>query len=564
MDLIERTGARLLVDQLLIQGVNQVFCVPGESYLGVLDALSDFGSAVRLTVNRHESGSVFMADAYARLTGQPGVAFVTRGPGASNAAIGIHNARQDSTPLVLFIGQVDTEHLGREAFQEIDYRQMFGGVAKAVEQVERADRIPEVVARAFQCASSGRPGPVVVALPEDVLGHRVRIADALCHQPVQAAATDTQIATLRGLLRQAQRPLLMLGGAGWTLPARDNLRRFVEANDLPVVCGFRFQDRFDNEHPNYIGDAGIGINPKLADRIRTADLVIAIGLRLGEITTAGYTLLRAPVPEQALVHVHAGLEELGRVYQAQLMINSGMPQFAARLAAMTPIESSGWGEQTRAGRAEYEQWQQRPVLYQQHEPLLDLWQVMRQLRQAMPRDAIVANGAGNFSVWLHRFFRYGSLGTQIAPTSGCMGYGVPAAIGAKIMAPERTVVCVTGDGDLMMSVQELATAAQYHAGVIFLVLNNAMYGTIRLHQERRFPGRVSGTSLVNPDFTALARSFGAMGAHVTDTAQFAPALSEALAYTRERRLPALIELACDPDLLTPEATVASLRGAGSQ
>jgi acetolactate synthase-1/2/3 large subunit len=564
MDLIERTGARLLVDQLLIQGVNQVFCVPGESYLGVLDALSDFGSAVRLTVNRHESGSVFMADAYARLTGQPGVAFVTRGPGASNAAIGIHNARQDSTPLVLFIGQVDTEHLGREAFQEIDYRQMFGGVAKAVEQVERADRIPEVVARAFQCASSGRPGPVVVALPEDVLGHGVRIADALCHQPVQAAATDTQIATLRGLLRQAQRPLLMLGGAGWTLPARDNLRRFVEANDLPVVCGFRFQDRFDNEHPNYIGDAGIGINPKLADRIRTADLVIAIGLRLGEITTAGYTLLRAPVPEQALVHVHAGLEELGRVYQAQLMINSGMPQFAARLAAMTPIESSGWGEQTRAGRAEYEQWQQRPALYQQREPLLDLWQVMRQLRQAMPRDAIVANGAGNFSVWLHRFFRYGSLGTQIAPTSGCMGYGVPAAIGAKIMAPERTVVCVTGDGDLMMSVQELATAAQYHAGVIFLVLNNAMYGTIRLHQERRFPGRVSGTSLVNPDFTALARSFGAMGAHVTDTAQFAPALSEALAYTRERRLPALIELACDPDLLTPEATVASLRGAGSQ
>jgi acetolactate synthase I/II/III large subunit len=564
MDLIERTGARLLVDQLLIQGVNQVFCVPGESYLGVLDALSDFGSAVRLTVNRHESGSVFMADAYARLTGQPGVAFVTRGPGASNAAIGIHNARQDSTPLVLFIGQVDTEHLGREAFQEIDYRQMFGGVAKAVEQVERADRIPEVVARAFQCASSGRPGPVVVALPEDVLGHGVRIADALCHQPVQAAATDTQIATLRGLLRQAQRPLLMLGGAGWTLPARDNLRRFVEANDLPVVCGFRFQDRFDNEHPNYIGDAGIGINPKLADRIRTADLVIAIGLRLGEITTAGYTLLRAPVPEQALVHVHAGLEELGRVYQAQLMINSGMPQFAARLAAMTPIESSGWGEQTRAGRAEYEQWQQRPVLYQQREPLLDLWQVMRQLRQAMPRDAIVANGAGNFSIWLHRFFRYGAPATQIAPTSGCMGYGVPAAIGAKIAAPERTVVCVTGDGDLMMSVQELATAAQYHAGVIFLVLNNAMYGTIRLHQERRFPGRVSGTSLVNPDFTALARSFGAMGAHVTDTAQFAPALSEALAYTRERRLPALIELACDPDLLTPEATVASLRGAGSQ
>jgi acetolactate synthase I/II/III large subunit len=564
MDLIERTGARLLVDQLLIQGVNQVFCVPGESYLGVLDALSDFGSAVRLTVNRHESGSVFMADAYARLTGQPGVAFVTRGPGASNAAIGIHNARQDSTPLVLFIGQVDTEHLGREAFQEIDYRQMFGGVAKAVEQVERADRIPEVVARAFQCASSGRPGPVVVALPEDVLGHGVRIADALCHQPVQAAATDTQIATLRGLLRQAQRPLLMLGGAGWTLPARDNLRRFVEANDLPVVCGFRFQDRFDNEHPNYIGDAGIGINPKLAQRINTADLVIAIGLRLGEMTTSGYTLLQPPVPEQTLVHVHAGVEELGRVYQAVLMINSGMPQFASRLAAMNPIEPAApWGAHARSGRAEYEQWQQRPGAYRQNEPALDLWQVMGQLRQALPRDAIIANGAGNFSVWLHRFFRYAAPGTQIAPTSGCMGFGLPAAIGAKIAAPERTVVCVTGDGDLMMSVQELATAAQYHAGVVFLLLNNSMYGTIRLHQERRFPGRVSGTALVNPDFQLLAKSFGALGARVTETAGFAPALNEAITYTRERRLPALIELVCDPDLLTPEATVASLRGVQS-
>jgi acetolactate synthase-1/2/3 large subunit len=560
MSLAERTGARLLVDQLLIQGVNHVFCVPGESYLGVLDALHDSAAAIRLIVNRHESGSVFMADAYARLTGQPGVVFVTRGPGASNAAIGIHNARQDSTPLVVFIGQVGTDHLGREAFQEIDYRQMFGTVAKAVEQVDRADRIPEAVARAFQCASSGRPGPVVVVLPEDVLAQAAQVADARCHQPVQAAPSDTQIAALRSLLRQAQRPLLMLGGAGWTAATLDNLRRFVEANDLPVVCGFRFQDRFDNEHPNYIGEAGIGINPKLAQRIKAADLVVAIGLRLGEMTTSGYTLLRAPVPDQMLVHVHAGLEELGRVYQAQLMINSGMPQFAARLATMNPIESAAWGPQTRAGRAEYEEWQQRPAVYRQHAPALDLWQVMRQLRQAMPRDAIIANGAGNFSVWLHRFFRYGAPGAQIAPTSGCMGYGVPAAIGAKIAAPERTVVCVTGDGDLMMSVQELATAAQYHAGVIFLVLNNSMYGTIRLHQERRFPGRISGTTLANPDFPLLAQSFGALGVRVGDTGGFRPALGEALSYTRERRRPALIELVCDPDLLTPEATVASLRG----
>ena len=564
MAIVERTGARLLVDQLLIQGVNTAFCVPGESYLGVLDALFDVSSAIRLIVNRHESGSVFMADAYARLSGQPGVAFVTRGPGASNAAIGIHNARQDSTPLVLFVGQVGTDHLGREAFQEIDYRLMFGGVAKAVEEVGRADRIPESVARAFQSATSGRPGPVVVVLPEDVLSARAGVADAICHQPVQPAPSDTQVASLRSLLRKAQHPLLMVGGPGWTGAALDNLRRFVEANDLPIVCGFRFQDRFDNEHPNYIGEAGIGINPKLARRIRESDLVIAIGLRLGEMTTSGYTLLEPPLPRQALVHVHAGMEELGRVYQAALMINSGMPQFASRLAAMTPIDPATWGAFTREARAEYEQWQQRPAQYSQREPALDLWQVMKDLRAALPRDAIVANGAGNFSIWLHRFFRYTALGTQVAPTSGGMGYGVPAAIGAKIAAPERAVVCVTGDGDLMMTVQELATAVQYRAGVIFLLLNNSMYGTIRLHQERRFPGRVSGTALSNPDFPKLAQSFGALGLRVAETAGFAPALKDAIAHTRERRTPAIIELVCDPELLTPETTVASLRRAKSE
>jgi len=526
-----RTGARLLVDQLQIQGVNHLFCVPGESYLGVLDALHD-APGIRLIVNRHESGSVFMADAYARLTGQPGVAFVTRGPGASNAAIGVHNARQDSVPLVLFIGQVGTDLSGREAFQEIDYRLMFNGVAKAVEQIDRPDRIPEVVARAFQCASSGRPGPVVVPLPEDVLEQSTQAEDARCHTPIQPAPSDTQIAALRSLLRRAQRPVLLLGGSGWTLAAQDNLRRFIEANALPVACAFRFQDHFDNEHANYIGDAGIGINPALAARIGAADLVVAIGARLGEMTTGGYTLLEAPVSRQTLVHVHPGIEELGRVYQAQLMINSGVPQLAARLAMMMPIEDPPWSAQTPVARAEYEAWQQRPVVYQHGsdgkpaEPALDLWQVMRQLRSLMPRDAIIANGAGNFSVWLHRFFRYSGLGTQIAPTSGCMGFGVPAAIGAKITAPEKTVVCVTGDGDLMMTVQELATAAQYRVGVLFLVLNNAMYGTIRLHQERRFPGRVSGTALANPDFVQLARSFGMYGARVADTAAFAPAVAE--------------------------------------
>jgi len=556
--MIPRSGARLLVDQLLIQGVNHLFCVPGESYLGVLDALHD-DSGIRLIVNRHESGSVFMADSYARLTGQPGVAFVTRGPGASNAAIGVHSARQDSVPLVLFIGQVGTDFSGREAFQEIDYRQMFGGVAKSVEQVERADRIPEVVARAFQCAASGRAGPVVVALPEDVLEQSAAVADARCHLPVQPAPSDTQVAALRGLLRQSRQPVVLLGGFGWTGAAQENLRRFVEANALPVACAFRFQDHFDNDHPSYIGEAGIGINPALAQRIRSADLLLAIGVRLGEMTTSGYSLLEAPVPHQTLVHVHPGIEELGRVYQAQLMINAGMPQLAARLATMMPMEDPVWKGHTGAARAEYEAWQQRPAVYQQHEPALDLWQVMHALRGFAPRDAIIANGAGNFSVWLHRFFRYGALGTQIAPTSGCMGYGVPAAIGAKITAPEKTVICVTGDGDLMMTVQELATAVQYRAGVLFLVLNNAMYGTIRLHQERRYPGRVTGTSLVNPDFVRLAQSFGMFGARVADTAAFAPACQEALAFIRERRVPALIELACDPDLLTPSATVQALR-----
>jgi acetolactate synthase I/II/III large subunit len=558
MSRTERTGACLLVDQLLIQGVNHLFCVPGESYLGVLDALAD-APGIRLVVNRHESGSVFMADAYARMTGQPGVAFVTRGPGASNAAIGVHSARQDSIPLVLFIGQVGTDFMGREAFQEVDYRLMFNGVAKAVEQVERADRIPEAVARAFQCASSGRPGPVVVALPEDVLEQTTTAADARCHTPIQAAPSDTQIAALRGLLRQSRQPVVLLGGFGWTAAAQDNLRRFIEANALPVACAFRYQDHFDNEHANYIGEAGIGINPALAARIREADLLLAVGVRLGEMTTSGYTLLEAPVPRQTLVHVHPGLDELGRVYQAALMINAGVAQLAARLATMMPIEDPAWAARTAAARAEYEAWQQRPTIYRDREPALDLWKAMRQLRELMPRDAIIANGAGNFSVWLHRFFRYGALGTQVAPTSGCMGYGVPAAIGAKICAPDKTVVCVTGDGDLMMTVQELATAVQYRAGVLFLVLNNSMYGTIRLHQERRYPGRVSGTALSNPDFVRLAGSFGLFGARVADTAAFVPACNEALAFIRERHLPAIIELACDPDVLTPSATVQSLR-----
>ncbi len=553
-----RTGARLLVDQLLVQGVNHAFCVPGESYLAVLDALHDARS-IKLVINRHENGSAFMADAYAKLTGQPGVAFVTRGPGATNAAIGVHTAFQDSTPIIVFIGQVGSDFVEREAFQEVDYRRMFGQMTKWVAQIDRADRVPEFVARAFQVATSGRPGPVVLALPEDMQLAAADVPDAACHVPVQASPSDTQIAALRRLLGQAQRPLVILGGFGWSVAACDNLRRWAESNYLPVACAFRYQDLFDNRHANYVGDVGIGINPKLAQRVKEADLVIAIGPRLGEMTTGGYTLLEAPRPKQVLVHVHPGVEELNRVYQAQLAICSGMPQFASRLAMMMPIESPPWRDELSHARADYEAWQARPPVYAHSVPKLDLWQVVEQLKRAVPEDAVITNGAGNFATWAHRFYRYTRLRTQLAPTAGSMGYGVPAGVAAKIVAPERTVVTLAGDGEFLMTGQELATAVQYRAGLVVIVFNNGMYGTIRMHQEREFPGRTYGTHLANPHFALLAEAYGAAGSVVETTDQFAPALEKALAHTHEKHLPALIELRCDPEVITPNATLSAIR-----
>src|SRR5512135_468552 len=545
-----RSGARLLVDQLLIQGVNHAFCVPGESYLAVLDALYDAREMIKLVINRHESGAVFMADAYAKLTGQPGVAFVTRGPGACNASIGIHTAFQDSTPLVVFVGQVGSNFAEREAFQEVDYRRMFGPMTKWVAQIDHADRVPEFVARAFQTATSGRPGPVVLALPEDMQLQATEAQDALCHQPVQGGPSDVQIAALRRALGRSQRPIVILGGTGWTSAACDNFKRFAEANYLPVACAFRYQDLFDNRHPNYVGDVGIGINPRLAQRIKDADLVIAVGARLGEMTTSGYTLLQAPVPTQSLVHVHASAEELGRVYQAQLMINAGMQQFASRLSMMMPIEEPAWRESIAQARAEYETWQQRPAVYAHTEPRLDLWEMVQILARSVPEDAIITNGAGNFSVSAHRFWRYTGMRTQLAPTAGSMGYGVPAAIAAKIAAPERCVVCFAGDGDFQMTGQELGTAVQYGAGVLFLVFNNGMYGTIRMHQKREFPGREHGTRLVNPDFAKLAEAYGAFGTTAETTDEFAIALAQSLAFMREKHLPAVIELQTDPEVIT--------------
>jgi len=555
---MNRTGARILVDQLLIQGVNHVFCVPGESYLGVLDALYDTRT-VKLIVNRHESGSTFMADAYAKLTGQPGVAFVTRGPGATNASIGIHTAFQDSSPLVVFVGQVGSDFTEREAFQEVDYRRMFGQMTKWVAQIDRADRIPEFVARAFQVATSGRAGPVVLALPEDMQGQTADVPDASCHVPLQGAPSDMQVATLRRMLGQAQRPLVILGGFGWTPLASDNIRRWVEANHLPVTCAFRFQDLFDNRHANYVGDVGIGINPRLAQRVKETDLLLAIGPRLGEMTTSGYTLLEVPKPRQQLVHVHQGMEELGRVYQPTLAICSGMAQFASRLAMMMPIEAPPWREATAQGRGEYEAWQTRPPVYAHAVPKLDLWQVIETVKRLVPEDTIITNGAGNFSTWAHRFYRYPRMRTQLAPTAGSMGYGLPAGVAAKIAAPERTVLTLAGDGEFLMTAQELATAVQYRAGVIVVVFNNGMYGTIRMHQEREFPARVAGTQLVNPHFGLLAQAYGCSGAVVETTDGFAPAFEQALAHTREKHLPALIELRCDPEVITPNATLSAIR-----
>lgn len=553
-----RSGGQLIVDALAIHGVDTVFGVPGESYLAVLDALHD--SQIRFIINRQEAGAAFMADAYGKLTGRPGICFVTRGPGATNAAIGVHTAFQDSTPMILFIGQVGNNFVEREAFQEIDYRRMFGQMAKWVAQIDRADRVPEFLARAFQVATSGRPGPVVLALPEDMLAQTTTVADTRRYQPVQAAPSPRQLAEFRRLLSAAQRPVLILGGTTWDQQACQHILDFASSNHLPLSCAFRFQDLVDNRHPNYIGDVGIGINPKLAQRIKQADLVIAIGPRLGEMTTSGYTLLDAPVPRQKLIHVHTDACELGRVYQADLMIASGMQEFCEALAEMPAFEpAENWREELQQAKAEFHAWRTEPAIFAQEQAPLNLWQVVQELQQQLPADTILTNGAGNYATWAHRYFNYGGFKSQLAPTSGAMGYSVPSAVAAKITAPERSVLCFAGDGEFLMNGQELATAVQYRAGILIVVFNNGMYGTIRMHQEREFPARVSGTELSNPDFAALARAFGGFGAVVEHTADFAATLSEALNFIKQQQLPALIELRYDGNLITPGATLQTLR-----
>jgi len=549
------TGARLLVDALITHDVDRVFSVPGESFLAVLDALHDETQRIRTIVCRHEAGAANMAEATGKLTGRPGVAIVTRGPGATHASIGVHTAFQDSTPMILLIGQCARDHLDREAFQEIDYRRMFGQMAKWVAQIDDARRIPEYLSHAFHTACSGRPGPVVLALPEDMLTDAVpRMAGAPRFQRVAASPSTAQIEHLRQLLDKAQRPMVIAGGSGWSEQACADLRRFVESWQLPIGCAFRYQDTIDNDHPNYAGDVGLGINPALAQRIRDADLLLVIGPRLGEATTGGYTLLDIPKTRQTLVHVHQGAEELGRVYAADLPIVSGMPEMAAALAALEPRATTAWSGTAQQAHRAYLEWRApRPMLGD-----VQLGEIMGQLRERLPADSIVTNGAGNYAIWLHRHFAYRQWRTQLAPTSGAMGYGVPAAIAAKAMYPERTVVAFAGDGCFMMASQELATAMQYGLNVVFIVVNNAHFGTIRMHQERHYPGRTHGTGLTNPDFAAFARSFGAHGETVERTADFLPAFERCVA----SGLPALIEIRVPQEVSTPAATLDDIREQG--
>ncbi len=549
-----RTAAQVLVDALGIHGVDTAFCVPGESYLAVLDALYEAREAIRLIVCRQDGGAAYMAEAYGKVTGRPGICFVTRGPGATNASIGVHTAFQDSTPMILFVGQVPGEFIERESFQEMDYRRMFGPMAKWVAQIDRADRMHEYVSHAFHLAMSGRPGPVVLALPEDMLTQTAVPVDVAPYQVVQASASVADIERLRGLLAQSKRPMVILGGTVWSREACGDLRVFAESCGLPVACSFRFQDLFDNRHDHYVGDVGIGINPKLAERVRSADLLLVIGARLGEMTTGGYTLIEPPRPKQKLVHVHAGAEELGRVFQGELLINSGMPQIAAALKGMK-LAGSAWKTWRRQARADYLEWT-KPAA---NPGKVQLAEIVAWLRARLPEDAIIANGAGNFAGWLSRYYRYPGLRTQVAPTSGSMGYGVPAGIAAKVAHPDRMVVSINGDGDFLMNGQELATAVQYDLPVIFVVINNGMYGTIRMHQERDYPARVYGTALKNPDFAALALAYGAHGETVEETAQFAPAFERVLKASAASGKPALIEVRVDPQAITTSTTLEAIR-----
>jgi acetolactate synthase-1/2/3 large subunit len=545
-----RSGGQVLVDQLRVHGADLAFGMPGESYLAVLDAFYD-AHDLRFLVCRQEGGAAMMAEAYGKLTGRPGICFATRGPGATNASSGVHVAQQDSTPMILFIGQIARDTMEREAFQEIDYRRMFGPLCKWVAQIDDAERIPEFVSRAFHTATAGRPGPVVLALPEDMLTDQTAVADAAAYAPVQPYPAPRDMIRLRALLAEAKRPFVVVGGGGWSAETGADMGHFAEAFDLPVGNSFRCRDYVDNGHRNYVGDVGLAITAKLAQRIKDADLLLVVGARLGEITTSGYKLLQVPRPAQKLVHVHAGAEELGRVYQPTLAINAASPAFAEAARALEPLEDVPWASWTAGLRSEYLEASRTPTIPGQ----LQMGEVMAWLQEALPPDAILTNGAGNYSAWPNIFYTYRRYGTQLGPTAGSMGYGLPAAVAAKAVHPERQVVCFAGDGCFLMTGQELATAVQYDLPIVIIVINNGMLGTIRMHQERNYPDRVVATDLRNPDFAAYARAFGAHGEVVERTEDFAPAFQRALASGK----PALLDLHVDPEALTPRASLSAIR-----
>jgi acetolactate synthase-1/2/3 large subunit len=549
-----RSGGRILVDQLILHGADTVFGVPGESYLAVLDALYD-AQALRLVICRQEGGAAMMADAYGKLTGRPGICMVTRGPGATNASAGLHVASQDSTPMILLIGQVARDAMEREAFQEIDYRRMFGQLAKWVAQIDDARRIPEFMSRAFHVATSGRPGPVVLALPEDMLVDEVEVADGKPFRPVETAPGTASMTALRELLAAAQRPILILGGSTWDREGVARMEAYALANKLPVACVFRRQDRFDNLHACYAGDIGLGIDPRLARRIREADLLVTVGARLGETTTGGYELVDVPTPRQRFVHVYPDPEEIGRVYQPDLGIVATSRAFAEALGDLAPFADLPWAAATADAHRDY----LANAVPPRAPGALQLGEIVRWLSDTVPPDTIWTNGAGNFATWLHRFHPYRGFGTQVAPTSGSMGYGLPAAVAAKLTRPDRTVICVTGDGDFLMTGQELATAVQQHLGIIVLIVNNGMYGTIRMHQERHYPGRVIGSDLRNPDFVALAQAYGAHGERVERTEEFAAAFHRARAFGG----PAVIDLILDPEAITPRQSLSEIKASAT-
>ncbi len=540
------TAGRVLVDSLRLHGVDRVFCVPGESYLEVLDALHDVSEDIELVVAKHEGGAANMAEADGKLTGRPGICMVTRGPGATQASVGVHTAQQDSTPMILFIGQISSDQTGRDVFQEVDYVSMFGKLAKWVVEVTDASRMAEIVARAFHVAVSGRPGPVVVALPEDVLvapssipAHRSTVLES-----AQPSAVSMQ--KVQALLAAARKPFLMVGGSGWTADACKDIAEFSAKWNFPVACTFRRQDIVDNRLAQYVGHLSLGMNPALAERLRTADVVLAVGTRISDVATDAYTLLAAPNPDQVLIHFHPDAQEVGRVFRPEIGLAISAGAAASSLAALAVPAARPWDGWTASARDAYLTFSCLPQR-DSRSTGVDLASAMQQMREALPTDAIVTNGAGNYAVWLHRFFQYRAHRTELAPTCGAMGYGLPAAIAAALRHPDRQVVAVAGDGCFMMYPQELATAAQYGARLIVLVVNNGMYGTIRMHQEKHYPGRISGTKLVGPDYVALAESFGAHAERVDRTEEFAGALARARAHDGI----SLLELVSDPKQLTP-------------